>query len=79
MNKTILERILDAQREFRKHHRSDPVAVHLTLEDELKLSRLGWNELGTTLESVLRNGVRKTFPTLFGMKAIFDSAQFGIE
>ena len=79
MNKSILERILDAQREFRKSHHSEPKTIHLTLEDEAKLGRLGWNELGTVLEAVLRHGPRKALPTLYGMQVVYDSPQFSIE
>ena len=79
MNKTVLDRIIDAQREFRKAHHHDPKAIHLTLEDEANLGKMGYPGLGPLFESVLRNGVRKSLPALFGMAVIYDSAQFGIE
>ena len=79
MIKNILERVLDAQREFRKQHHRDPIVVRLTLDDESKIGRMTWNDLGTTLEPMLRHGVRKAFPTLFGMKVEYDSPQFSLE
>jgi hypothetical protein len=79
MNKNILERIIDAQREFRKQHRRDPTIVRLTLDDESKIARLTWVELGTTLEPMLRHGVRKAFPTLYGMNVEYDAPQFSLE
>ena len=79
MNKTVLERILDAIREFRKSHQKEPTILHLTGEDECKIAKLGWNELGTILESVLRNGVREAIPTLYGLKVRWDSKQFSLE
>ena len=79
MNKTVLERILDAIREYRRVHQRDPTTLHLTLEDESKIARLGWNELGTVLELVLRNGPREALPTLYGLKVVWDSKQFSLE
>jgi hypothetical protein len=79
MNKTVLDRIIDAQREFRKTHHHDPKAIHLTLEDEANLGKMGAAGLGSVFEGVLRNGVRKALPGIFGMAVIYDSAQFGIE
>ena len=79
MNKTILERILDSQREFRKTHQKDPVAIHLTPEDETKIGKLSWNELGTLLEPIIRNGVRATLPTIYGMRVVYDSLHFSLE
>jgi hypothetical protein len=79
MNKTVLERVLDAIREFRKSHQKEPTVVHLTAEDESKIARLGWNELGTVLELVLRNGPREALPTLYGLKVKWDSKQFSLE
>jgi hypothetical protein len=79
MNKTVLERILDAQREFRRVHQREPTTIHLTHEDETKIAKLGWNELGTVLELVLRNGVREALPTLYGLKVVWDSKQFSLE
>jgi hypothetical protein len=79
MNKTVLERILDALREFRRVHQREPMVLHLTPEDESKIARLGWNELGTVLELVLRDGPRKALPTLYGLKVMWDSKQFSLE
>jgi hypothetical protein len=79
MNKNVLERVLDAQREFRRVHQREPTVLHLTAEDESKIARLGWTELGTVLESVLRNGPRDALPTLYGLKVMWDSKQFSLE
>jgi len=79
MNKSVLDRILDAIREFRRVHQRGPTTLHLTTEDESKIARLGWNELGTVLELVLRNGPREALPTLYGLKVIWDSKQFSLE
>lgn len=79
MNKTVLERILDAMREYRRVHQREPTVLHLTAEDESKIARLGWNDLGTVLELVLRNGCREALPTLYGCKVVWDSKQFSLE
>ena len=79
MNKNVLERIADAIRDYRKSHQREPTQLHLTPEDESKFARLGWNELGTILEPVLRNGPREALPTLFGLKVVWDSKQFSLE
>jgi hypothetical protein len=79
MNKNILDRILDAQREFRRQNQRDPSAVHLTLEDEMKISRLKWDELGPVLETIVREGVRKALPTIFGLKVVYGAPQFSME
>jgi hypothetical protein len=55
------------------------MVLHLTPEDESKIARLGWNELGTVLELVLRDGPRKALPTLYGLKVMWDSKQFSLE
>jgi hypothetical protein len=79
MNKNILERILDAQREYRRTHNRDATVLHLTFEDEHKIAKLGWNELGTLMEPILRSGVRHALPTIYGLKVVFDAKQFSLE
>ena len=79
MNKNILERIIDAQREFQKQHQRSPTVLRITPDDESKLAKLTFNEIGNLTEKIVYHGVRKALPQLFGMRVEYDAKSFSLE
>jgi hypothetical protein len=76
----ILNDIIDAQIAFIKaNNGKEPQTVHVTRDQECELGKLRRDDIGSLAQEVVLKGVRKVFPTLYGMKVVWDAPALKVE
>ncbi len=76
MTHPVFVEVLNLMGDFKVTEAKWPTDVYLTEDDEISLYTLTTNDVGNDLiKSLVLNGVRTTFGTLFGLKTHWDATE----